>query len=529
MDLRRKALLFIGGLVVVTGAGNAYMVTQAVSSQQTVQSYRERTSELAAAVSAMRAGFYSVDDQMNMYVLVAATQPDQKKLAEDTYGQAAAAQGDFAKGLSTAMPLSSEPKLTEELQRASGDMQAYNGFNDQVRSAVQAGRMAAASRIMTLGNLVPSNDMMPTLDRAQKLVDDLTHRQLSDVEGRQSQLVGAAIALGVVTLGLLGLLAVAFFRVVMRPLSEVERGLTEIADGDGDLTRRLTMERRDELGRLAGAFDRFAERIHGVVTEVVASAGQLADGGSELDRASAALSTSTEDASAQAGLVAAAATQASDNVRSAAAGAEQMGQSIREIATNATEAARVATDAVRVAETATGTVTKLGTSSAEIGDVVKLITSIAEQTNLLALNATIEAARAGEAGKGFAVVANEVKELAGETARATKDISARVHVIQGDTRNAVDAIQQVSSIIGSISGFQTTIASAVEEQTATTQEMSRAVAEAAEGIGQIAANIARVADAATMASENVEASRTAATSVAVNGRRMAELTGSFRI
>src|SRR5206468_4300778 len=116
-------------------------------------------------------------------------------------------------------------------QRASGDMRAYNGFNDQVRAAVQAGRMAVASRIMTLGNLVPSNDMMPTLDRAQKLVDDLTRRQLSDVEGRQSQLVRAAVALGVVTLGLLGLLAVAFFRVVMRPLREVERGLTEIADG----------------------------------------------------------------------------------------------------------------------------------------------------------------------------------------------------------------------------------------------------------------------------------------------------------
>ncbi len=477
----------------------------------------------------MRAAFYSTDDQMNMYVLVAATQPGQEKLAEDTYAQAADAQGDFQKALATATALATDPKLGDDLRRAGADMQAYSGFNDQVRAAVLAGRMRVASRIMTVGNLAPSNDMMPTLDRAQKVVDDLTRQQLTAVEGRQSTLVGTEVVLATVTLGLLGVLAVAFLRAVVRPLAEVERGLTEIADGDGDLTRRLTVRRSDELGRLGAAFNRFAERIHGVVSEVVASAGQLADGGSELDRASAALSASTDDTSAQAGLVAAAATQAADNVQSAAAGAEQMGLSIREISTNAAEAARVATDAVRVAETATGSVSKLGASSAEIGDVVKVITSIAEQTNLLALNATIEAARAGEAGKGFAVVAGEVKELAAETARATMDISARVQAIQGDTRNAVDAIQEVASIISSISDFQTTIASAVEEQTSTTQEMSRAVAEAAEGIGQIAANIARVADAATSASENVQASRTAAASVATSGRRMAELSGSFRV
>src|SRR6476661_3885689 len=139
----------------------------------------------------------------------------------------------------------------------------------------------------------------------------------------------------------------------------------------------------------------------------------------------------------------------------------------------------------------------------EIGNVVKVITSIAEQTNLLALNATIEAARAGEAGKGFAVVASEVKELAQETARATEDISRRVEAIQADTSGAVDAIGEIASIIASINDYQLTIASAVEEQTATTNEMSRGVAEAATGSGEIAINISGVASSAAASSQTV--------------------------
>ena len=142
------------------------------------------------------------------------------------------------------------------------------------------------------------------------------------------------------------------------------------------------------------------------------------------------------------------------------------------------------------------TVAKLGESSAEIGNVIKVITSIAQQTNLLALNATIEAARAGEAGKGFAVVANEVKELAKQTAKATEDISRKIEAIQNDTKGAVEAIAQIGKIINQINDIQNTIASAVEEQTATTGEISRNVAEAAKGSNEIAQNITGVAQAA---------------------------------
>ncbi len=148
-----------------------------------------------------------------------------------------------------------------------------------------------------------------------------------------------------------------------------------------------------------------------------------------------------------------------------------MTRSIQDIASGLSEAARVARQAVSVAESTNETISKLGESSALIGQVIKVITSIAQQTNLLALNATIEAARAGEAGKGFAVVANEVKELAKQTAKATEDISQRIEAIQGDTKNAVGAISQISNIISQINDICNTIATEVAQQTAGAREI----------------------------------------------------------
>jgi methyl-accepting chemotaxis protein len=215
----------------------------------------------------------------------------------------------------------------------------------------------------------------------------------------------------------------------------------------------------------------------------------------------------------QATLASGAAEQVSANAQSLAKAVEEFNTSIREISGNTSNAATVAGLAVEAANRTNTTVTKLGVSSAEIGNVIKVINSIAEQTNLLALNATIEAARAGEAGKGFAVVANEVKELAKQTSEATEDIIRKIAMIQDDTAHAVEAIGQVTGIIRQINESQNAIASAVEEQSAMTGEISRNISEVATGSSEIARNITLVATAADSTSRGTEETLRAANDI----------------
>jgi len=315
---------------------------------------------------------------------------------------------------------------------------------------------------------------------------------------------------------------------ITRPLDAFSRKFMEMAEAN-DLTSRVDESRKDEIGLLGGCLNMFVEKVHQILLQIAETAQDVSGASNSLSNTSQQISANSEETSAQAKVVSDSAQQVSQNLQTVATGAEEMGSSIREIAKNATEAARVATSAVKVAETTTTTVSKLGESSNEIGQVIKVITSIAQQTNLLALNATIEAARAGEAGKGFAVVANEVKELAKETAKATEDISRKIEAIQTDTKAAVEAIASISEVINQVNGISTTIATAVEEQNATTNEMSRNVSEAAHSSGEITSNINGVAQAAESTSRGAGDTQKAAQQLVETSAELRRLVEQFKI
>jgi len=305
-------------------------------------------------------------------------------------------------------------------------------------------------------------------------------------------------------------------RSIVRP---IHRATEVLASGDVS-TRLPEGAGRTELERLAVALNGTLDRAAALAGGVVEAVADLDEAAARLVQAGDALAAEAQGTASQTVQVTASAQEVSAGIDAVASGTTQMDASIAEIARNAHEVASIAAEAVRAAEATNRTVATLGESSAEIGTVVRVITQIAEQTNLLALNATIEAARAGEAGKGFAVVAGEVKELAQETARATGDIAARVDAIQSAVGQAADEIARIGEIITRISDFQTTIAGAVEEQTATTSAMAASVSQAADGGRQIASALDEVGRSAERTMGDIEAIRAAARELAETSRRL---------
>lgn len=296
---------------------------------------------------------------------------------------------------------------------------------------------------------------------------------------------------------------------------------------------RLLIERG-----LPGTFRQAAKRINAANHQMKRQAASLAAQQAEIARSSLALKVAStsleensqemthhaEEASSQASRVAVSANQLTQNMHTLAAATEEMSLTVREIAKNAASASQVASTAVQEAKASNASVSRLGESSLEIGKVVRIITHIAQQTRLLALNATIEAAHAGAAGKGFAVVAGEVKELARETAQATDEISRKIEAIQSDTRAAMASIAQIQRIVDQIYDLQNTIAAAVEQQTATANEMSRNLAEGAEGTSAIASAIEHVARATALTTRGAGSALQAARGLAAMSTDLEALT-----
>jgi methyl-accepting chemotaxis protein len=401
--------------------------------------------------------------------------------------------------------------------------------NQQVTTLVLQARNAESHQAVIEKSNPAFEALLGAISSDQNQMAKKVGNEALEIRVHSARLESTIFALVVVGILLLSVWGLALVRSVSKALNNMISMVQDLAEGEGDLTKRLEIVSNDELGELAKWFNTFLDEIHDIIAQVAKTAEQVASASEALNTTSQQITANSVETSAQAEVVSKAAQAVSQNLQTVATGAEEMETSIKEIARNATEAAKVATSAVKVAEATTVTVSKLGESSTEIGQVIKVITSIAQQTNLLALNATIEAARAGEAGKGFAVVANEVKELAKETAKATEDISTKIEAIQTDTKAAIDAIASISGVINRINEISGTIATAVEEQNATTNEMSRNVSEGAQGSGEITSNIAGVAEAAQGTTRGATDTQKASQQLVEMSTQLRNLVGQFKV
>ncbi len=327
----------------------------------------------------------------------------------------------------------------------------------------------------------------------------------------------ATLLIGVVAVVVTSLILFVTIGAIIKPINNAVKGLKDIAQGEGDLTMRLSVNTKDEVGQLAGWFNTFMEKLQEIMRQISSNSSSVGDSSSKLsiiavEMASGAdnaadrsdtVAAAAEEMSANIGNVAAAMEQSATNIDMVASAAEEMNSTISEIAQNAEKARGISVDAVNKSQSASTRMNELGKAALAIGKVTEAINEISEQTNLLSLNATIEAARAGEAGKGFAVVANEIKELSLQTAKATLDIKNRIDEMQNTTTLSIKEIDEISGVINNVNEIVSTIAAAVEEQSAATNEIAENINQASQGIQEVNENINQNASTAQEITQNI--------------------------
>ncbi len=375
-------------------------------------------------------------------------------------------------------------------------------------------RQTLADGVRTLANETATKGMSEITDSGKKSASDLSEAATMVEIG-----LGVALLIGV-------LFAVGLTRSIVRPLRKGVDFAGLVAKGD--LTQQIDLVQKDEIGVLAASLNTMSEHLRKSFSEVAANTDSVASASEELTAVSNELAANAEETQAQSAHVASSTEQMAASIHNVAAATEEMSVSMEtvsasieeinaslgEVAKNCAEGSRISLDADRQAEDAKSAMRNLAQSASDIGNVIETISSIAKQTNLLALNATIEAARAGEAGKGFAVVASEVKELANQTGRATEEIGSRIQAMQTDTRNASNIIEKTTEIIGRMSNISQTIASAVEEQSATTSEISQTVHGVSTAAKEVAKNIQEASSVTTLISSTIQGVNQAASGTA---------------
>lgn len=527
MTLMKKACAVFAVLACLVAGGSYLVLSGAGSSASGVAAFKDRITVLEQSVQGMIDDFYLYDDQNNMYILVAATSPTAHDLIETTYQQGLQGDHQFGTDLATARRLA-PASMTATLDRVATDYAGYEAYAQQARADELAGKVQQASVIITVTNSDVSNALMTDLSQAQTETKQVAAHELASLTSKQNSMqLDAWLQVIFVVLAIAGL-GFALWLWVLVPIHALRRRLQDIAQGDGDLTARVDESRRDEIGDLGRAFNQFISRIQDLMVAFSQSVVSMLSASDALKAISTDTGNNAAHSADRASSVSQSAGEVASSISAVAASAEEMNASIVEIARNASHAAEVAANARKRSEETRERVTRLAASSTEVEGVVQLISSIAEQTNMLALNATIEAARAGSAGKGFAVVASEVKHLAEETANATHEITSRVSAIRSDTDAAVQAMADIASVIDEISSIQNTIASAVEEQNATTTEIVRWAGQVAENAGLIETSINSVATAVGETSNGVAASNDTIAELAQLSNSLDALVGEFR-